>query len=332
MHHRSKLFPDGIADLNNTSNTTLYEERSLMSLDKSARRRDLRDSQALVAESPTMKRLLSMPSLAREAREKGNGEDVFKMPLPPIRRNGSTESSMTEESGEVRKQAQQSDSAARTRLPRKQERPRPLPRGDSATSNMRDMLKRREVSLARKTSTAGVKKKTKDSGEGNEIGRKRKRKSASPQSKPTSLSRTLHVVLIRSPSLDDQNSPLRPILPKLSLSFPTLPPKPSLKLHRSRNPSLEPSLSHLSQLSVQLSDLELPIILYLFPSAFLHLQYFQAIDEMIWTGIRWEDRKEAMKKNGSSRGKRIFEAKEVMIAKRVGVRRTKTMDNLKGTR
>lgn len=153
-----------------------------MSLDKSARRRDLRDSQALVAESPTMKRLLSMPSLAREAKEKGNGEDVFKMPLPPIRRNGSNESSISEESGEAGKRVQEGDSTARTRLPRKQERPRPLPRGDSATSNMRDMLKRREVSLARKTSTAGIKKKTKDSGEGNEIGRKRKRKSASPQS------------------------------------------------------------------------------------------------------------------------------------------------------
>lgn len=187
MHHRSKLFPDGIADLNTNPNTTLYEERSLMSLDKSARRRDLRDSQALVAESPTMKRLLSMPSLAREAREKGNSEDVFKMPLAPIRRNGSNESSLEQESGGTGKQAQDGDSAARTRLPRKQERPRPLPRGDSATSNMRDMLKRREVSLARKTSTAGVKKKTKDSGEGNEIGRKRKRKSASPQSKPTYL-------------------------------------------------------------------------------------------------------------------------------------------------
>ncbi|GAA5821376.1 hypothetical protein JCM10212_003801 [Sporobolomyces blumeae] len=179
-HHRVKLFPESSMDPAATSTAAQYEERSLMSLDKSARRRDLKESRSIIAESPTMKRLMSK-SLA--GRTKHRESDVFKVPLPPNKRSSSrTADTESQNWAETSVDPAPGDSTSRTR-PRKQERPRPLPRGDSATASMRDMLKRREVSLARKTSTTGVKKKggEKKDGEGAELGRKRKRKSASPQ-------------------------------------------------------------------------------------------------------------------------------------------------------
>ncbi|GAA6012620.1 hypothetical protein JCM11491_005456 [Sporobolomyces phaffii] len=195
-HHRIKLFPDGPTDPRSTSQAALYEERSLMSLDKSARRRDLRESQAIVSESPTMKRLMSLSSLAVD---KQRGDEVFKMPLPPTRRNTSTTSTSgpADSTSDSTMLAPEQDSNARSRLPRKQERPRPLPRGDSATANMKDMLKRREVSLSRRASVTGVSKKGKVEADpaNKEIGRKRKRKSASPQ-KLSASSRTTEVLTL----------------------------------------------------------------------------------------------------------------------------------------
>lgn len=184
-HHRVKLFPDTPDESASTSQAALREERSLMSLDKSARRRDLRESQAVISESPTMKRLLSKSTTARIKSEKVGGDDVFKMPLPPLRTHSSTASMSQASLGTERSKVDsEQDPAARQKLPRKQERPRPLPRGDSAATNMRDMLKRREVSLSRKPSVPGVRQKGKPEGElrSQETGTKRKRKSASPQS------------------------------------------------------------------------------------------------------------------------------------------------------
>ncbi|GAA5877129.1 hypothetical protein JCM16303_006177 [Sporobolomyces ruberrimus] len=177
-HHRIKLFPDASTDSRTKSQAALYEERSLMSLDKSARRRDLRESQAIISESPTMKRLMSMPPRG----EKVPGEEVFKIPLPPSRRNGITSAnSLAEDAAGATRRPQEPDTI-QSRLPRKQERPRPLPRGDSASANLKDMLKRREVSLTKKASVVGVRKPvTKEGQPTREIGRKRKRKSASPQ-------------------------------------------------------------------------------------------------------------------------------------------------------
>ncbi|GAA5997722.1 hypothetical protein JCM5350_006674 [Sporobolomyces pararoseus] len=198
LHHRVKLFPDAPNDSNSNSQTAFYEERSLMSLDKSARRRDLRESQAIIAESPTMKRLMSFSSLGGGG-ETGKGEETFKMPPPP-RRIGSTTSNsrLDDPTGSKGHSQDSADSTTRPRLPRKQERPRPLPRGDSATANMKDMLKRREVSLARKSSVTGVKKKKgKNEGESSqEVGRKRKRKSASPQKLSASSRSTETLTLV----------------------------------------------------------------------------------------------------------------------------------------
>lgn len=140
---------------------------------------------------------------------------------------------------------------------------------------------------------------------------------------PTKSAVLSYVVLI-APGSNEQNSQLHHFPQKPSHSFPILPPNPSSKLLHSRNLSLEPSPSPPSPLLVLLSDPELPTTPYLFPSAFLHHRSFQAIDETTWTGIRLEDRKVAMRKDGSSRGKRISESREVTIARRVVVPRTTT--------
>ncbi|GAA5971964.1 hypothetical protein JCM3765_005581 [Sporobolomyces pararoseus] len=198
LHHRVKLFPDAPNDSNSNSQNAFYEERSLMSLDRSARRRDLIESQAIIAESPTMKRLMSFSSLGGGG-EKAKGQETFKIPPPPRRIGSTTSNPQPDDLSDSTKTSQDSgDSTTRPRLPRKQERPRPLPRGDSATANMKDMLKRREVSLARKPSVTGVKKKKgKNEGESSqEIGRKRKRKSASPQKLSASSRSTETLTLV----------------------------------------------------------------------------------------------------------------------------------------
>ncbi|GAA5869698.1 hypothetical protein JCM1840_000560 [Sporobolomyces johnsonii] len=99
-HHRAKLFPDAPPESSTAAVAAEpYEARSLMSLEKSARRRDLRENQAMMSESPTMKRLMSMPLLGKDGADKE--KDVFKMPLPPKRRGSAIDAvvSSTEHAG-----------------------------------------------------------------------------------------------------------------------------------------------------------------------------------------------------------------------------------------
>ncbi|GAA5899560.1 uncharacterized protein JCM6883_005260 [Sporobolomyces salmoneus] len=212
LHHRIKLFPDATNDSSSKTQAALYEERSLMSLDKSARRRDLRESQAIISESPTMKRLMSKSSLGGG---KPKSTEIFKVPLPPLPRNSSSVSlAPTNDGDDSSMRSQEKESTTRPRLPRKQERPRPLPRGDSAATNMKDILKRREVSMARKTSVTGVKKKGKTEGEAGKDGsRKRKRKSASPQKLTTSSGPSETITLV-------PDTPAKPLAKAASFKKP----------------------------------------------------------------------------------------------------------------
>ncbi|GAA6001815.1 hypothetical protein JCM10207_002333 [Rhodosporidiobolus poonsookiae] len=188
-HHRLKLFPaasqaERVAQRLAPAPSP-FKPRSLLSLDRSARRRDLEEGKKLVAESPTMKRLLSMPSLGG-ARDKGKvkmlGErdegDVFKVPGMPLKRKDSVS-----DAGVAAVEPAASGETTGRRLPRKQERPRPLPRGDSSTAGAKNALKRREVSLSKKPSSSALELKKKSSAAAvkEPEGRKRKRKSDSPK-------------------------------------------------------------------------------------------------------------------------------------------------------
>ncbi|GAA5850047.1 hypothetical protein JCM8547_000993 [Rhodosporidiobolus lusitaniae] len=175
-HHRLKLFPapsqaERVAQ-RLVPAPSPFKTRSLISLERSARRRDAQEGQKLVAESPTMKRLMSMPSLGGGGKVKtSEPKDVFKVPGMALKRKESLEGSAAEPPKE----------ATRPRS-RKQERPRPLPRGGS-NAGAKDVLKRREVSLSKKAnSTVGLKKKVETKEAESEVegdGRKRKRKSVS---------------------------------------------------------------------------------------------------------------------------------------------------------
>ncbi|GAA5921876.1 hypothetical protein JCM1841_000958 [Sporobolomyces salmonicolor] len=156
-HHRAKLFPDAPPESSTAADAAEpYEARSLMSLEKSARRRELRENQAMMSESPTMKRLMAMSLPGKDGADKE--KDVFKIPLPPKRRGSaiyaaasSTESAGTSLGNGLDPAA--STSTACLRRPRKQERPRPLPRGDSSSSSMTDLLKRQLPPSSRSTET-----------------------------------------------------------------------------------------------------------------------------------------------------------------------------------
>ncbi|BGP12784.1 hypothetical protein JCM10213_007298 [Rhodosporidiobolus nylandii] len=189
-HHRLKLFPapsqaERVAQRLAPAPSP-FKARSLLSLERSARKRELQEEQKLVTESPTMKRLLSMPSLGgTNAKGKarmlvGPEEEMFKVPGMPSKRRDSAGGDASEAVAERQKSSSH-------RQPRKQERPRPLPRGDSSNA-ARDLLKRREISYGKKSATSGVGLKkpiaaTKKAEEGlQEVeGRKRKRKSVSPK-------------------------------------------------------------------------------------------------------------------------------------------------------
>ncbi|GAA5923128.1 uncharacterized protein JCM15063_003543 [Sporobolomyces koalae] len=202
-HHRVKLFPDSATlDSNVNRQAALYEERSLMSLDRSARRRDLRESQAIIAESPTMKRLMSF---GHQPGDKVNNEETFKMPPLPSH-SASTTSTTIDRSRNDRDAARK----------QKQDRARKLPRGDSATANMREMLKRREVSLSKTTRVSGAAKSKSGDGKGEseEFRRKRKRKSASPQ-KLSASSRAVAENLMLVP-----DTPAKPVLKAPSFKKP----------------------------------------------------------------------------------------------------------------
>lgn len=152
-----------------------------------------------------MKRLMSMSGLTGKAKEREAGgaststatksservqagdepDDVFKLPSKPSRQQDGVGADAGAESGEADKR---DAAAARQRLPRKQERPRPLPRGDSSAAGIPDALKRRVVSLGKKPA---ARKKTEVAAPRDEegTGTKRKRKSLSPKSAPLSVIR-----------------------------------------------------------------------------------------------------------------------------------------------
>ncbi|GAA5832226.1 hypothetical protein JCM11251_004285 [Rhodosporidiobolus azoricus] len=202
-HHRLKLFPapsqaDRVAQRLAPAPSP-FKARSLLSLERSARRREQQEGQKMVVESPTMKRLMSMPSLGwgGEKGKEGQPGNIFKVPSLPTKRKDSLDSSAAVATDETATASttsiskDPSSSSSSRRLPRKQERPRPLPRGDSSTAGAKDVLKRREVSVIKRKPAAaaaglGLKKSAGavlgGSGEKKEEeGRKRKRKSISPK-------------------------------------------------------------------------------------------------------------------------------------------------------
>ncbi|GAA6032762.1 hypothetical protein JCM8097_000779 [Rhodosporidiobolus ruineniae] len=195
-HHRLKLFPaPSQAELvaqRLAPAPSPFKARSLLSLERSARRREHEEGQKSVAESPTMKRLLSMPHLAGlggalQPPKNLTENDIFKVPGLPLKRKDSAEQAADAGDGDSQSTAAASKDPTVRRHPRKQERPRPLPRGDSSTggTKARDALKRREVSLGKKKSAAAVgvggKKKAAGADDGEKDGKKRKRKSDSPR-------------------------------------------------------------------------------------------------------------------------------------------------------
>jgi hypothetical protein len=255
-HHRLKLFPapsqaERVAQ-RLVPAPSPFKTRSLLSLERSARRRDLEDGQKFITESPTMKRLMSVSSLvggkskAKTKTSPDEPSDVFKVPGMPLKRKESLDKA---EEGKAK-------------ASRKQERPRPLPRGGSTTGT-KDVLKRREVSLTKKTSSAGLLKKTapaKEDSTGEGEGRKRKRKSVSPKSACSSSFTSFPPFLLTSrpplpPSLScptrPRNRPL-PLLPRNPMAanpFPAPPPfplsplsePPSARAHPTLPPCLSPS-------------------------------------------------------------------------------------------
>lgn len=107
-----------------------------------------------------------------------NDGDTFKIPAPPKRK-----------AAELSKQdapAAASNSTApatnRPQPPRKQERPRPLYRSISLVSSSKGLFNRREVSLSRRPSGLGLKKKRDAEKDAKADKEPRRRKSASPKS------------------------------------------------------------------------------------------------------------------------------------------------------
>ncbi|BGP36760.1 hypothetical protein JCM10449v2_000662 [Rhodotorula kratochvilovae] len=224
-HHRVKLFPAATTQADRLAQRlepapSPFKARSLLSLEKSARRRELREGERRVAESPTMKRLMSMSGLSSKGKERegsaapmGKGRaaddgDVFKMPSKPSRRQDGVDAGPSADGAST----QDAASSSRPRLPRKQERPRPLPRGDSSVAGVSEALKRRCVSLGKKPSSSavGTKKKGaaakgKDEQEKDVDTHKRKRKSMSPK-KLTASERAAHTLTLVPDTPDKANA------------------------------------------------------------------------------------------------------------------------------
>lgn len=191
-HHRTKLFPS--ATTSDALSVRLepapspFKDRSLLSLDKSARRKEWKQDQKHITESPTMKRLVGKVARKGRAASDELDDNVFKVPLPPKRRTTDPSNATSTAATETDSTSTTSDAPPRTRPPRKQERPRPLPRGDSLAGSSKGLFNRREVSLSRRPSGVGLKKKKeeaeKEKREAAEKAeaRKRKRKSVSPKS------------------------------------------------------------------------------------------------------------------------------------------------------
>ncbi|TKA54618.1 hypothetical protein B0A53_03025 [Rhodotorula sp. CCFEE 5036] len=154
-HHRIKLFPASTSQADRLAQRLApapspFKARSLLSLEKSARKREAKEGEKRVAESPTMKRLLrGAPSAAGQA-----GGDIFKVPSS---RAGRKDSQTAEDSQAGKRDSQ--SSMVKSRPVIKSERSRPLPRGDS-TAGATDVLQRRVVSLGKRTrpkqATAGA--------------------------------------------------------------------------------------------------------------------------------------------------------------------------------
>ncbi|BGO92850.1 hypothetical protein NBRC10512_007970 [Rhodotorula toruloides] len=193
-HHRLKLFPSSATQAARLAQRlepapSPFKARSLLSLEKSARKREMREDERRVAQSPTMKRLMGLKGLGAGRKEKeeketgGEDDDVFKIPVVPLKRKDSTDAPSDAAS----------TAAPRPRLPRKQERPRPLPRGDNM-AGVPDVLKRRVVSLSKKpsASSVAVKKKVASKADADDShALKRKRKAVSPK-KSTAADRAAH--------------------------------------------------------------------------------------------------------------------------------------------
>lgn len=206
-HHRIKLFPASTSQADRLAQRLApapspFKARSLLSLEKSARKREIKAGEQRVADSPTMKRLLRGAELAAAQQ----GSDTFKVPKAPRSRGGDdqNESSQPRIAGEK--------AGRRPRDAGQLDRSRPLPRGDS-TAGATEVLQRRVVSMNKKPRSAATAPKRPgpaaasvpvpvDDGEGEVVMRKRKRKSLSPKSTLVlHLSVTLQTLTLATKSL-----------------------------------------------------------------------------------------------------------------------------------
>lgn len=164
LHHRCKLFPASTSSdallLRTEPEPSPFKTRSLLSLDKSARRKETKAGVHLIAQSPTMRRLIGKSRRIDDRIGMGTvptgSDNVFKVPALPKNSQDRTTAvhGTVAEASALRVLHGQS----RTKAPRKQ--PRPLPRGDSlATSSKSLFSKRREVSLPRRSGGVGLKRK-----------------------------------------------------------------------------------------------------------------------------------------------------------------------------
>ncbi|SCV68318.1 BQ2448_439 [Microbotryum intermedium] len=212
-HHRAKLFPsatpaDALA-IRLAPAPSPFKTRSLLSLDKSARRKE-RDQWPLVVESPTMKRLLGLSSV---------NHDSFKVPILPFRSKpgdkaaASPASKSTSSKADHTSHEKTSDAAApRSKPPRKQ--PRPLPRGDSLISSSKGLFNRREVSFGKPKPGSGIKNKavsaskvaeqtTVDQSGANHVN---KRKSMSPKKSSSTANMTSFTLVPDTPAASRTSS------------------------------------------------------------------------------------------------------------------------------
>ncbi|GAA5980201.1 hypothetical protein JCM10908_001573 [Rhodotorula pacifica] len=144
-HHRIKLFPASTSQADRLAQRLApapspFKTRSLLSLEKSARKREAKAGEQRVAESPTMKRLLKGASSASGHA----GGDVFKVPSSRTGRRVQQEATASDTSSQI-----QQSVAAKPRSSLQAERSRPLPRGDS-TAGATEVLQRRVVNFNKK--------------------------------------------------------------------------------------------------------------------------------------------------------------------------------------
>lgn len=212
-HHRAKLFPSPTSSISLSSRIIpapspfKMKDRTLLSLDKSARKSKEWNEASRIVESPTMRRLTAGRGGSVVARELEGIGEVFKLPAAR-KKLGSTNSSTSLEldsrfaSLSTARSASPKDDPpplpnveAPSRAPRKQIRP--LPRGDgrlAANGSSKALFNRREVSTTRRSTSVGVGKKVEkergntasiviaSTSEEGGLPKGRKRKSVSPRS------------------------------------------------------------------------------------------------------------------------------------------------------